>query len=123
MSVELIGFASGMIGSLSILPQIYKSWVSGSSNDLSTNTIVLMYIALILAVIYGIMINHSAIYITNIFSCILYVILHGIKIRNERKKIKDIYIEIDSENETEINLNEKYNVGTAVDTTNDVNTN
>ena len=92
MNTEIIGFISGMIGSLSILPQIHKSWKSGSSDDLSTNTIILMYIAFILAVIYGIMIQQTAIYVTNIFSCTLYVILHGIKIYNTRKKITKIYI-------------------------------
>ena len=96
MNTEIIGFISGMIGSLSILPQIHKSWKSGSSDDLSTNTI-------ILAVIYGIMIQQTAIYVTNIFSCTLYVILHGIKIYNTRKKnYKNLYINIETETETEI---------------------
>ena len=102
MNTEIIGFISGMIGSLSILPQIHKSWKSGSSDDLSTNTIILMYIAFILAVIYGIMIQQTAIYVTNIFSCTLYVILHGIKIYNTRKKnYKNLYINIETETEIE----------------------
>ena len=107
MTPEIIGFASGIIASLSILPQIHKSWKSGSSDDLSTNMIVLMYIALILAIIYGVMIQHSAVYISNSISLIFYIMLHSIKIYNIRKKIKDVYIQIetDTENDTDTDTN------------------
>jgi len=99
MTPEIIGFASGIIGSLSILPQIHKSWKSGSSDDLSTNMIILMYIALTLAIIYGVMIQHSAVYISNSISLIFYIMLHSIKIYNVHKKINDIYIELESDTE------------------------
>jgi MtN3 and saliva related transmembrane protein len=110
MNTEMIGFVSGIIGCLSVLPQIYKSWKSGSSDDLSTNMLILMYIALILAIIYGIIIQHSAVYVTNSIAFVLYALLHGIKIYNMRKKYTKLSdIEMGVSVGVDVNLNDNGN--------------
>lgn len=80
---EIFGYISGVMGSLSILPQIHKCYVSGSSKDLSTKMFIIQYIAYTLAIIYGILIKHIAIYVMNAIGFMLFVILHGVKIYNE----------------------------------------
>ena len=105
-SIEVIGLISGLIGCASILPQIYKSYISRSSKDLSTSTFILLYIAYILAVIYGISIDHIAVYLCNGIALILYLILHSIKIYNERDIYLKYYHRI-ANNENSIDLPEE----------------
>ena len=81
---EILGFLSGILGSLSLLPQIHKSYTTKSSKDISTKTLCLMYCALIFGLIYGIIIKHAAVYVMNGITTTLYMILHGVKIQNER---------------------------------------
>jgi MtN3 and saliva related transmembrane protein len=82
-SLEFLGFSAGTLECIALLPLIHKTYKTKSSKDLSTHTIIIMYIALIMAIIYGFLINHFAVYFTNILTIFLYVILHGIKIKNE----------------------------------------
>ena len=83
--VETLGLVSGALSALSILPQIYKNIRSGSSTDISTHTIVCAYVALGLGTIYGFKINHVAVYVSDLTILGFYVILHGVKIWNDRR--------------------------------------
>lgn len=83
--VEAIGFTSGALRAISLIPQIYKNYASGSSDDLSTSTILCMYAALSIGTIYGFVIDHVAVYVSNILNIVLYMALHGVKIRNRQK--------------------------------------
>jgi len=83
--VETLGFVSGAVSALSILPQIYKNIRSGSSTDISTSTIVCAYVALGLGTIYGFMIDHVAVYVSDLTILGFYMVLHGVKIWNDRK--------------------------------------
>jgi len=88
INAEIFGFMSGILCSLSLIPQIYKSYTTKSSQDISTKTLCLMYCALIIGIIYGIIIKHAAVYVMNGISIILYIILHGVKIRNEHTQLQ-----------------------------------
>jgi MtN3 and saliva related transmembrane protein len=81
---EPIGLVSGAICAVSVLPQIHKSWVTKSSKDISTTTIVLTYLAMGLGTAYGVLIQHAAIYTSNLAILVLYIILHAVKFRNAR---------------------------------------
>ena len=81
---EPIGMISGAICAVSVLPQIHKSWITRSSKDISTTTIVLTYLAMGLGTTYGFLIRHVAIYTSNLVIFGLYAVLHLVKIRNER---------------------------------------
>jgi len=82
-SLEFLGFSAGTLECVALLPLIHKTYKTKSSKDLSTYSIIIMYIALTMATIYGFLINHFAVYFTNILTIFLYFILHGIKIKNE----------------------------------------
>lgn len=81
---EPLGMISGAICAVSVLPQIRKSWVTHSSKDISTMTIILTYLAMGLGMTYGVLIQHAAIYTSNAVIFGLYIILHLVKYRNER---------------------------------------
>ena len=83
--VETLGLVSGALSALSILPQIYKNIRSGSSTDISTQTIVCAYVALGLGTVYGFMIDHVAVYVSDLTILGFYVVLHGVKIWNDRR--------------------------------------
>jgi uncharacterized protein with PQ loop repeat len=83
--VETLGLVSGAVSALSILPQIYKNVRSGSSTDISTSTILCAYVALSLGTVYGFMIDHVAVYVSDLTILGFYVALHGVKIWNDRK--------------------------------------
>ena len=85
MNYEVLGIISGILGSVSILPQIYKSYKTRSSKDLSTSTIVLTYFAQGFGILYGILIKHFAVYAANTTVLSLFVVLHIIKVRNEHR--------------------------------------
>lgn len=84
--VETLGLVSGALSALSILPQIYKNFRSGSSSDISTSTILCAYIALSMGTIYGFMIDHVAVYVSDLSILGFYVVLHSVKIRNDWKR-------------------------------------
>jgi len=84
---EILGFVSGIMGSLSIIPQIYKSYISGSSKDLSTKMFIIQYIAYSFAIVYGILIKHTAVYLMNAIGFLLFILLHSVKIYNEHYAI------------------------------------
>lgn len=83
---ETLGLASGAVCVFSILPQIYKTYKTGSSEDISTSTIVCTYVSLGLGTAYGFLIDHVAIYVSDLTLLGLYVVLHALKVRNDLKK-------------------------------------
>lgn len=86
-STELVGLASATIGSISVLPQIIKSWQTRSSKDISTQTILLTYVSTGLAIVYGFLIRHVAVYVGNAVILVLYLVLHAVKVRNARESV------------------------------------
>lgn len=81
---EILGFMSAAICSASVVPQIVKSWKTGSSKDISTPMILLTYVSMTLGITYGFLIRHVAVYVGNSVTLVLFAVLHVVKIRNER---------------------------------------
>ena len=86
---ESLGLASGAICIFSVVPQIYKTYKSGSSEDLSTSTFLCMYLSLGLGTAYGFLIDHVAIYVSDLTILGLYVVLHAVKLRNDWGKTRE----------------------------------
>lgn len=103
--IELIGVFGGIITSSSILPQIFKCWVTKSTNDLSWLMIFLFYIGVILNFTFGILINHPAVFLSAGYSICTNTVLCGMKYYFEIYKTnKEIPVNITYES---INVNEK----------------
>ena len=90
--MELVGVASASLASCANIPQIYKTWKSGSSDDISTYTLCVMHIATFLGIIYGALIKHVAVYAGNSVSFVLFIVLHAVKIRNSKRALAHPYV-------------------------------
>lgn len=63
---EIIGYAGGVISSVSFLPQVWKIWETKSAHDLSMVTLILLFSNASLWCAYGIMIDANPLWITNL---------------------------------------------------------
>ncbi len=76
---ELLGFISGILFPLSIIPQIYKSYKTKDLNDISYYWQFTFISALILALIYSFHFNLKPIYTSSLFELTLMLILTFMK--------------------------------------------
>lgn len=53
MSVDLLGFVAATLTTLSFLPQVRKTWASGSARDLSLTTLAMFFVGVGLWLVYG----------------------------------------------------------------------
>lgn len=54
MNFELIGYLAGFIVAISLVPQVFKSWKTKSTEDISIVWTLIYIVGLILWVIYGV---------------------------------------------------------------------
>jgi MtN3 and saliva related transmembrane protein len=78
--VEMIGYAAGLIGLVALLPQIYKSWKTKSTKDLSLKQYLLSATGVALWLIYGILISSSPMIWINVIGLFLGLIMITLKI-------------------------------------------
>jgi uncharacterized protein with PQ loop repeat len=52
--IEMIGFAAAFIGAMAFLPQVIKTWTTGSSEDLSWGMLFALLTAASLWITYGV---------------------------------------------------------------------
>lgn len=90
MNPEILGFTSAAISSAAVVPQIVKSWKTGSSKDISTPMIVMTYISMGLGITYGFLIRHVAVYVGNSVTLLLFAVLHLVKVRNARVSAQEL---------------------------------
>lgn len=76
---ELLGFISGILFPLSIIPQIYKSYKTKDLNDISYYWQFTFITALILALIYSIHFDLKPIYTSSFFELTMMLILTFMK--------------------------------------------
>lgn len=79
--VNILGFVGGSILSATVLPQIYKSWKTKSTRDISWMTILLNMCGGVLYGIYGILIHSVPVWSTVAFSFTANVLLACMKMR------------------------------------------
>lgn len=70
-SIQLIGYISGFIVAVSLIPQVIQAWKTKSTKDISLGWTIILLIGLLLYFIYGIGINEMPIIITNTIETIL----------------------------------------------------
>jgi len=73
----IIGYLAALIVSLLQLPQVYKTYKMKTANELSFGMIILNFLASILWLVYGVILNKPPIYISNIIyfiaNCLLLI--------------------------------------------------
>lgn len=94
MNVELIGTLGAIFSCSAILPQIYKSYKTKSTEDLSWYMFFLFYIGVAFNITFGILIDHPAIYIAGVYSFVTNTTLATMKLYYDKlckwKKLNNI---------------------------------
>ncbi|MBP9792185.1 MAG: hypothetical protein KBC27_03130 [Rickettsiales bacterium] len=81
MLITIIGFLAGLTSTISLLPQIYKTYTSKTTRDLSAIMLINFALCSLLWIIYGFLTNSMSVTITNIVMLICSVILVYFKLR------------------------------------------
>ena len=71
LQTNIIGSLAGILIIISLIPQLVQIIYTKSAKDISISTYMLLFIAQILWVVYGILKNDLQIYITNLLAAIL----------------------------------------------------
>lgn len=86
MFANVIGLIAMVTSTISLLPQIYRTYQTRSSTDLSLGMLWNLFICSISWVIYGILIDATAIWVTNIlmtiFSSTLLILSRRYRVRD-----------------------------------------
>ena len=84
---DLIGYAGGVLSSVSFLPQVIKIWRTRSAEDLSMLTLMLLTCNVSLWLTYGIVINNAPLYITNavVLAMVLLMVYFKIKFKKNTR--------------------------------------
>lgn len=79
---EFFGYLAGIFTGLALIPQVWKSFKTGSTKDISLEWTIIYAIGLILYDVYGWMINSTPLLVTNSVECILAFVLIGLKLKH-----------------------------------------
>jgi MtN3 and saliva related transmembrane protein len=73
--VELLGLIAGMLTTFAFVPQVWRTWQTRSTNDLSMTMLVVFTTGVGLWVVYGIAIKSVPIILANVITLLLTIIL------------------------------------------------
>ncbi|MEM1315905.1 MAG: SemiSWEET transporter [Pseudomonadota bacterium] len=79
--IVLMGYAAAALTTLSFLPQVLKTWASGSARDLSLATLSLFFAGVALWLAYGLIIGDGPLAAANLVTAALVASLLGMKLR------------------------------------------
>ncbi len=79
--VQLLGFAAGILTSLSLLPQVLKTYKTKSAKDFSWGYLAMLLSGLVLWLIYGALNNDLPLIAANSLSGIFVIIISYFKFR------------------------------------------
>ena len=66
--IDLFGFAAALLTTIAFIPQLYKTWITKSADDVSLITLILFITGLICWIIYGLKIGSIPIVIANVIT-------------------------------------------------------
>lgn len=81
MMVSIFGFIASFTSVISLLPQIHKSYVTKSCNDISFLMLLNFFISSLSWIIYGALIEAQTVWMTNIILLLCSIILLHMKIK------------------------------------------
>lgn len=79
--VTLLGFAAAMCTTGAIVPQLYKAWSTGQTDDISLRMLLVLAVGLALWVVYGVLRGDLVVIVANGVSLMLIAGLLYLKIR------------------------------------------
>ena len=79
--VDILGFVAGTLTTLSILPQVLKTFKLKETHELSIAWLLMLVSGTFLWSVYGYMISSPPVLVANIISCLLVLILFFLKLK------------------------------------------
>ena len=79
--IQILGLAAGSCTTIAFLPQVIKTWKSGSAKDLSLGMFSFFCFGVLLWLIYGIIIKDVPVIMANLFTLVLASSLLYFKLR------------------------------------------
>ena len=81
-NIEYLGFAASSLATLAFLPQVVKTWRTGSANDFSLTTLLMIEAGTSIWIYYGVLRSAPAIWLGNGVTFALVGLILSVKIRN-----------------------------------------
>jgi MtN3 and saliva related transmembrane protein len=79
--IEFFGIAGGILNTIRLFPQVYKSWITKSTGDLSGYFLAILFLQSIFIILYGIYKPDNIILWTNISPLVCSIILGALKFK------------------------------------------
>ena len=83
---DLFGFAAALLTTIAFLPQLYKTWLTKSAEDVSLIMLILFITGLICWIIYGSKIHSTPILVANVVTFIFNFSILILKISYRKRK-------------------------------------
>lgn len=80
-AIDLIGSLAGMLTTIAFIPQVIKTWRSGSAEDISLVMFLLFTTGVLLWLVYGIALHAVPIIVANCITLVLALTIVFLKIR------------------------------------------
>ena len=81
-SIEYLGLVASSLATLAFLPQVVKTWRTGSANDFSLSTLLMIEAGTSIWIYYGMLRSAPAIWLGNGVTLALVGLILSVKIRN-----------------------------------------
>ena len=81
-SIEYLGLVASSLATLAFLPQVVKTWRTGSANDFSLTTLIMILAGTSLWIFYGVLRGAPAIWLGNGVTFALVGLILSVKIKN-----------------------------------------
>ena len=81
-SIEYLGLVASSLATLAFLPQVVRTWRSGSANDFSLTTLLMIEAGTSIWIFYGVLRSAPAIWLGNGVTLALVGLILSVKIRN-----------------------------------------
>lgn len=79
--IEIIGMAAAVLTTGSFVPQVYKTVMEKSTNDISLTMYTAMFIGVTLWFVYGVLIHSISMMLANGITALLLLIMIGLKLK------------------------------------------
>lgn len=80
-NLEFLGFIAGTLTTVSIIPQVIKTWKLKETKDISLGMYILMTLGIFLWLIYGLYLSNMPLILSNLITIILCLMVLYFKIR------------------------------------------
>jgi len=88
--IELIGSMAGLLTTIAFVPQVVKTWRSGSAEDISLFMFILFSLGVLLWLVYGLAIHSRPVVIANGITLVLALSILVMKLRHMWQQVRRI---------------------------------